>query len=356
MSRSQLSTLPRLVALAVVTLIAIAPDALEAQAGVWGGELVARIDSLAEATLREGPVAGLTIGVKRGADLLLVKGYGLADIENVVPATAETVYRIGSLTKHFTGATIMQLVDSGRLALDDPITRYLPHYPTQGHEVTIRHLLTHTSGIWSYTNLGEPFFSGAARLDLSREDMLALFQDEPFDFAPGERFGYSNSNYSLLGVILEEVTGVSYADYLQTNVFDALGLTRSSYCYERQIVPGRAEGYERVEGVLLNDAPISMYVPGPAGALCSTVPDLLSCIAALRTGRVVSPASYAAMTASAELLDGSTTEYGFGLAVETLGEHPVVWHNGLINGFVSMMAHYPESQLDIVVELGSKGV
>jgi CubicO group peptidase (beta-lactamase class C family) len=316
---------------------------------MWGGELVARIDSLAEATLRDGPVAGLTIGVKRGADLLLVKGYGDADIENSVPMTAETVYRIGSLTKQFTAAAVMQLVEAGLIDLDDPLTQYLPNYPTQGHEVSIRHLLTHTSGIKSYTSLGDVFWLKAGLLDLTHTEMLELFQDEPFDFAPGEAYRYNNSGYYLLGMIIEEVSGDTYDDYLDAHLFGPLGLSRSSYCHEAQIIRGRAEGYEQGAGWLLNDGSISMNTPGAAGALCSTVPDLLSWTAALRSGRVVSSASYQAMTTSGLLNDGSATGYGLALGLAPLGEHARVAHTGGINGFSTVMAHYPGSDLDIVV-------
>jgi D-alanyl-D-alanine carboxypeptidase len=325
------------------------PTFAASQDAAWGGELVARIDSLAEATLRDGPVAGLTIGVKRGGDLLMVKGYGVADIENSVPMTAETVYRIGSLTKQFTAAAVMQLVEAGLIGLDDPMTRYLPNYPTQGHEVSIRHLLTHTSGIKSYTSLGDAFWLKAGLLDLSHAEMLELFQDEPFDFAPGEAYRYNNSGYYLLGMIIEEVSGESYEGYLGTHLFGPLGLSRSSYCHEAQIIRGRAEGYEPGAGWLLNDGSISMNTPGAAGALCSTVPDLLSWTTALRSGRVVPAASYQAMATSGLLNDGSATGYGFALDVAPLGEHSRVAHTGGINGFSTVMAHYPESGLDIVV-------
>ena len=346
MSRTSRSML-RLVI--VGCLFSTLPACAQSQAPVWGGELVERIDSLAEATLRDGPVAGLTIGVKRGGDLLMVKGYGVADIENSVPMTAGTVYRIGSLTKQFTAAAVMQLVEAGQIAIDDPLTLHLPDYPTQGHEVSIRHLLGHTSGIKSYTSLGDVFWRKAGLLDLSHTEMLALFKDEPFDFAPGEEYRYNNSGYYLLGMIIEEVSGESYDDYLDAHLFGPLGLSRSSYCHEAQIIPGRAEGYEQGGDGLLNDGSISMNTPGAAGALCSTVPDLLSWTMALRSGRVVSEASYQAMTTSGQLNSGSATGYGFALGVDALEEHSRVAHTGGINGFSTVMAHYPESDLDIVV-------
>ena len=330
-------------------LFSAVPTYAASQEAVWGGELVERIDSLASATLRDGPVAGLTIGVKRGGDLLMVKGYGVADIENTVPMAAGTVYRIGSLTKQFTAAAIMQLVEAGKIGLDDPIQQHLSDYATQGHEVTIRHLLTHTSGIKSYTSLGDIFWLKAGLLDLSHAEMRALFEEEPFDFAPGEEYRYNNSGYYLLGMIIEEVSGESYEDYLETHLFRPLGLTRSLYCHEAQIIPGRAEGYEQGDGELLNDGSISMNTPGAAGAMCSTVPDLLSWTRALRSGRVVTEASYQAMTTSGELNDNSAIGYGFALGVGTLEGHSRVAHTGGINGFSTVMAHYPESDLDIVV-------
>lgn len=335
-------------------IAAATPSILPAQEHLWGGALVSKIDSLAAATLTQGPVAGLSIGVKRGDQLLLAKGYGEADIENSVPATAETVYRIGSMTKQFTAAAIMQLVEAGKIGLEDPITDHLVGYPTQGHEVTIRHLLTHTSGIKSYTGLDT--WRPKMTLDLTDEELLALFKDEPFDFAPGERYRYNNSAFYMLGMVVGEAGGTTYRKYVEGHLFGPLGLTRSSYCDERRIIPGRAEGYEVVEGQLMNDAYLSMNQPGAAGALCSTVLDLLSWSSSLRAGRVVSAASYEQMTTSATLSDGSPTGYGFGLGLGSLEGNPRVSHGGGINGFNTMLAHYPDSDLDVVVLSNTSGL
>ena len=336
-----------------VLIAAATPSILLAQEPLWGGALVSKIDSLAATTLSQGPVAALSIGVKRGDQLLLAKGYGEADVENAVPATAETVYRIGSITKQFTAAAIMQLVEGGKIGLEDPITDHLMDYPTQGHKVTIRHLLTHTSGIKSYTGLEA--WRPKMTLDLTDEELLALFKDEPFDFAPGERYLYNNSAFYMLGMVVGEAGGTTYREYIDAHLFGPLGLTGSSYCDERPIIPGRAEGYEVVEGQLMNDAYLSMNQPGAAGALCSTVLDLLSWSSALRGGRVVSTASYGQMTTSATLSDGSSTGYGFGLGLGSLEGNPRVSHGGGINGFNTMLAHYPESDLDVVVLSNTTG-
>ena len=320
---------------------------------LWGEALVSRIDALAEAALAAGPVAALSIGVKRGDDLLMAKGYGLADVENDVPATAETVYRIGSITKQFTAAAVMQLVEAGQIGLDDPMTDYLPDYPMQGHEVTIRHLLTNTSGIKSYTGLAS--WRPTMKLDLTDEELLAIFSAEPFDFAPGESYRYNNSGFYLLGVIIGKAGDEPYGEYLNTRLFAPLGLPGSSYCDELRIIRGRAEGYQAVGGELLNDEYLSMNQPGAAGALCSTVPDLLSWTSALRAGGVVSAESYRQMATTGTLNNGSDTGYGFGLQLGSLVGRPRVAHGGGINGFSTMLAHYPEADLDVVVLSNTPG-
>jgi CubicO group peptidase (beta-lactamase class C family) len=338
---------------ALILLTLGIPGSAVAQEPYWGGALVERIDSLATATLEGGPVAALGIGVKRGDQLLLARGYGLADVENGVAATSETVHRIGSITKQFTAAAVMQLVEQGAIELEAPMTDYLPDFPVQGHVVTIRHLLTHTSGIKSYTSLET--WQPKMRLDLTDDELVALFQDEPFDFAPGERFLYNNSGYYLLGMIVEAASGQTYREYLNEHLFGALGLTGSSYCDERPIIPRRAEGYEIVDGELMNDSPLSMNQPGAAGALCSTIVDMLSWASALRAGDVVSHASYEQMTTPFTLNDGSATGYGFGLGVGELDGHTRISHGGGINGFNTMLAHYPDAGLDVVVFANTNG-
>ena len=344
----------------VVVLLAVFPDFAVAQEALWGVQLVSKIDSLAEATLVEGPTAGLTIGVKRGDDLLMLKGFGYADLEQRVPASAETGYRIGSITKQFTAAAIMQLVEAGRVSLDGDVSLYLPNFPLQGHDVTVRHLLTHTSGIRNYTSLRDAFLA-VSRLDITQSELLDLFKDEPFDFPPGSDHRYSNSGYALLGMIVEAVGGASYEDYVEANVIGPLGLPHTSYCHERDLIFGRSEGYARAEGALVNDEPISMTVVGAAGALCSSAGDLLSWAVALRSGRVVSEESYRAMTTSGQLNGGEVIGYGFGLAIgktsyastayggSPFAEPARIAHVGNINGFRAVLAYYPEFDLDIVV-------
>jgi CubicO group peptidase (beta-lactamase class C family) len=339
--------------LILTALVSATPLEATAQQPLWGDDLIAKVDSLAAATLARGQVAGLSIALYQRDDVLLVSGYGLADIENDVPATSETVYRIGSLTKQFTAAAVMQLVEAGRIDLDARITTYLPDFDTQGRAVTVRHLLTHTSGIASYTGLAK--WRPMIRRDLSDDELVALFEDEPFDFEPGEQYRYSNSGYYLLGMIIAATSGMSYRDYLQRHVLGPQGLTNTHYCDERPIISGRAEGYLVVDGALVNDDPLSMNQPGAAGALCSTAFDLLAWSRDLREGDVVSPESYQAMITPGALNDGNRTSYGFGLGVGELDGHRRIAHSGGINGFRSAMAYYPDDDLAVIVLVNTEG-
>jgi CubicO group peptidase (beta-lactamase class C family) len=334
-------------------LIALALAGGAAQGQSASPALTARLDSAAAAALASWPGVGLSVAVVRGGDTLLLKGYGRADLENDVPATPETVYRIGSITKQFTAAAIMQLVEQGKIALDDTIQRFLPDYHTQGHHVTVRELLTHTSGIKSYTSLG-PVWARTMRLDLSHDSLVALFQDVPFDFEPGTKFLYDNSGFYLLGMIVERVSGESYADYLEHHLFTPLGLHATRYCDERPLILHRARGYERDSTGFVNASPLSMTQPFSAGALCSTVGDLLAWTRALDAHRPVSAASYTAMTSPATLADGSHTSYGFGLGIGALGDHRKVSHGGGINGFLTELDDYPEDSVTIVVLTNSE--
>ena len=328
----------------------LAPGILPAQSGaVENNRLEVLVDSLAEAAIAAGPLAGLSIGVGQGNDVLVAKGYGYADLENDVPATAQTVYRIGSITKQFTALAILELRERGLVSLDDAITKFLPGYSTQGHRVTVHHLLTHTSGIRSYTTLGPDFWGGAVRLDLSHEQPIDMFEDEPFDFPPGERWKYNNSGYYLLGVIVERATGEPYRDYVERHVFQPLGMRGSSYCDERTIVPHRAAGYALSDGILYNDGPISMNVPGAAGALCSTVLDLLKWQRALNDDVLISEESRRRMTAESTLGDGSGTRYAYGLGVRMINGRRVLTHAGGINGFSTILTHCPEDDLTVAV-------
>jgi CubicO group peptidase (beta-lactamase class C family) len=311
-------------------------------------EILSRIDSIVVEAMERDQVVGISVGVRKGGEILVAKGYGFADLENEVKATEHTVYRIGSITKQFTAAAIMLLVERGEVRLDDELTRFLPDYPTEGRRITVDRLLTHTSGIMGYTEMGEKFW-GKSRLDLSHEEMVELFSAEPFEFAPGERYQYNNSAYYLLGLIIENVSGMSYAEFLSDQIFSPLGLLETHYLYNLPIIKNRAEGYEVREDKLVNDDPLSMRLPYSAGSLGSTVMDLLRWQIAIHGNKVVNQAGYDKMTTPATLNSGEKTTYGYGLAIGNLENRRKISHGGGINGFSTQLSHYPDDDLTVVV-------
>lgn len=309
--------------------------------------LAARVDSLAAAFLAEPESPGVSISVIRaGRDTLVLKGYGKSDIENGVPATPATVYRIGSITKQFTSAAIMRLVESGSLHLGDTIARYLPNLPAAWRHVRVRQLLNHTSGIPSYTDLGDAWAKRWGER-MSPDTLVALTANKPMDFAPGSGWRYDNTGYVLLGMILEKVTGQSYGAYLDSTMFRPLGLTSTRYCDTAPLIPHRSRGYQR-NGKLFSNAPyLDMSQPYAAGALCSTVGDLARWNRLLANGKVVSPTSYAMMTRPEGT--ASLDHYGFGLVLGAIGAHIMITHGGGIHGFISANAYFPADSLSITV-------
>jgi len=319
-------------------------------AGLSDVAIAKRVQAVIDRYKARPEFVGLSVAVARGDHLIVDEGVGIADLEWKAPADASTVMRIGSVTKQFTAAAIMKLHEQGRIGLDDSIARYLPDFDTEGHTVTIRQLLTHTSGIPNYTS--QPaFFARQAPLDLSDKELLASIKGVPFDFEPGTKWLYSNTNFYLLGMIVAKVSGMSYADYMQQTFFDPLGLTHTRYGATAPIIPRRAQGYSYDFATKRhrNAAPLSMNVPGAAGALISTAGDLLRWQIALTGGRAVSPASYRQMIDSSVPTGRGDSKYGFGLGIDKLDGHQVVSHNGGINGFNSMLSYVPDLGLRVAV-------
>ena len=305
-------------------------------------------DSIADAILKRGRVAAFSIAVTRGRDTLVMKGYGMADLENDLPATAQTVYRIGSVTKQFTSVAIMQLVEQGKLSLDDDVTKYVPGAPTHGRRILVRHLLNHSSGIPSYTDVGG-LFGRVMRLDLSHDSLLATVKNDSLQFEPGSHFYYNNTGYFLLGMIIERVTGKSYGDYLRDALFVPNGLTSTVYCGNTPLIKHRARGYDGRPTGLVNTEFLSMDLPYAAGSLCSNVGDLVAWTRLLHSGKLVNASSFAAMTTPVRLTSGRPMQYGFGLFMDSLGTHRSIQHGGGINGFISQLAYYPDDSLTVVV-------
>ena len=309
--------------------------------------VAARVDWLVADFQRSTGVPGVSVAVVRaGRDTLVDKGYGVADLENDVPATARTVYRIGSVTKQFTAAAVLQLAEQGRLSLDASLGALLPQVPAAWRAVTVRQLLNHTSGIRDYTEIG-PRWVRRYREDMPPDSIVALVRDDTLDFAPGSKWAYSNTGYVLLGMVIEKASGASYAAYLREHFFQPLGLTQTYYCDVAPVIKHRAQGYERQPGGLVNAGYLSMTQPFAAGALCSTVGDLAAWNRALATGRVVGAASWARMTTPEGA--AARAHYGYGIESDTLAGHREIAHTGGINGFLSANSYFPDDSLSVTV-------
>ncbi len=306
-------------------------------------------DTLAAAQMAEDVAPGMTMAVARNGKIVFARGWGKGDLSRNAPAGPDTVYKIGSVTKQYTAALILRLAQAGKLDLQDSITRFLPDYPTQGHTVTVRQLLDHTSGIKSFSLLED---SGAFfRRGRSYREIVDRFGKAPFDFPPGAKFQYNNTGYYLLGEIITRVTGRPYADVVERDLLQPLGLRRTGHLDDSRSVPGLARGYERREGKRVDAATVSVRTLGAAGALCAAAADLLQWTHLLHGGKVVSAASLREMTTPAVLRTGERTEYGCGLFLGDLDGHRKIFHGGRGLGFLSLVTHYPQDGLTTVVLL-----
>ena len=330
-------------------LIAWLPTLLSAQQ-VKNARLIARIDSIAEKAMKEGRIPGLSIGVSRGKETILARGYGYASLEDSTPATAETVYPIASITKQFTAAGVMRLDEENRVKLTDDFSRYLPAFPLKEPKTTVQQLLNHTAGIPNA--LPGDSAAGGGVLDLTADEFLASFGSLPRDFPPGEKFAYSNGGYYVLGLLIEAVSGRPYADYMRERLFEPVGMTSSSECGREGT--SHAVGYDVRDSSLIPAPPITGGRLFAAAGLCSTVPDLLKWQRALRDRKVVNFFSWKQMIEPAELKDGSRASYGFGLTLGRLGKHRSVGHGGSVPGFSSQLTHYPDDDVTIAVLANSE--
>jgi D-alanyl-D-alanine carboxypeptidase len=290
---------------------------------------------------------GLAVIVVRKGQPIHRAAYGMANLELGVALKPEDVFRIGSVTKQFTSAAIMMLAEEGKLAVSDPITKFLPDYPTQGKTITVEHLLTHTSGIQSYTDMLK--WRGMWRQDMSVTEIVDLFKNEPMKFAPGERWSYNNSGYILLGAILEKASGRKYADFLRERIFGPLGMTNTRYDSTEDLIPRRAAGYGRSGDHFVNALYLSMTQPYAAGALVSTVDDLAKWEAGIAAGRVVKADSLAKIFTPFKLASGASTGYGYGWQIGQYEGRPVQEHGGGIPGFRSHVLRIPSEGVYVAV-------
>ncbi len=334
--------------IALLTAVAVLTSGRAARAqSQLAPALTARVDSALNAAVAAGETAGISVAVARGDRVVYANAFGAAVVAPRRPATERTVYRIGSLTAQFTAAAVLQLVDDGKLSLDDPVARYVAGAPPAWRAVVIRQLLNHTSGIPSYTSLGARWERSMSR-DVPPDSIIALVSGAPLDFQPGAVFRYNNTGFFLLGLVIERASGERYADYVRRHLAEPLGLTSLHYC-GAQGADAEASGYSVQRNRYVPAAPVSMTHPFSAGALCASARDLARWPALLAAGRVIPAATYARMTTPDTLTGGRRLDYGYGVRVRDFAGRPVLEHGGGINGFASQLSFFPRDSLTIAV-------
>jgi CubicO group peptidase (beta-lactamase class C family) len=285
---------------------------------------------------------GVAVLVARKGKIIYQEAYGSANLELDVPLQPDMVFRIGSITKSFTSLGILQLVEQGKISLQDSLQKFIPGFPAKG--ITIEHLLTHTSGIKDYMTIDHPD-PYIERHDLSPAYIIDHFKNAPLEFEPGTRYNYTNSGYVLLGYIIEKVTAKSYHQYIKENIIDRAGMKNTSYASERNIVPKRVTGYTRDEGYFENTYYQSTSLGFAAGDLLSTMPDLYAWNRALRENKLVKKELLEKAFTPHRLPNGEYTNYGYGFLLDTLYGRKCIWHAGQVNGFIALEMYFPKDDV-----------
>ncbi|HXE55777.1 MAG TPA: serine hydrolase [Tepidisphaeraceae bacterium] len=296
---------------------------------------------------------GAAVLVARNGKIAFEKGYGLANVDASTPITCDTRFRIGSITKQFTAAAVLRLAEQGRLRIDDPLSRFVPDWP-RGNQVTLRHLLTHSSGIHNFT--AKPGFAVHVREPISLEKLVASFKNDPYDFNPGEKYSYSNSGYVLLGWIIEKVSGESYETYLRKTFFEPLGMKDTGVYPSGGGLPKEALGYSFENGAIHRAVDWDMSNVATAGEIYSTAHDLFRWNEALFSQKVISARSmHDAFTVGVLKDDDPThpqdTGYGLGWTIDRLNGAREISHGGELAGFGSYLLRLPDYNLTVVVLL-----
>jgi D-alanyl-D-alanine carboxypeptidase len=322
----------------------------------FNDETIGRIDALISSRVTwRGDTPSYSILIDQGGKIVYERNTGFADIGNRIPATRDTVYKIGSITKSFTALAILQLVERGGIDLDSTVSQHLIDFEGSASEVTVRQLLTHTSGITNYTALPEaqPIMSWAVT---SREDIVALFREKSLEFEPGTHYSYSNSGYYLLGLIVETASGKNYFDYLKTAVFDPLGLKSTHTGDYEEIVMQQARGYTVTSGGFANAAPVSQLTPFSAGILDASAADLVKYRRAVFKSAATSEQLRDLITTTGTFPDGVKQRYALGaLTISDFHGHRKWGHSGSITGFASYHDYFPDDDITVVVLVNANG-
>lgn len=330
----------------VFGLLLILPASAQTQNG-QDPALTAKFAEYMDAAVKVNKFSGSVL-VARDGKAIFSRGYGMANYEWDIPNTPQTAFRIGSITKQFTSAAIMLLQERGKLNVNDSVCKYVTECPAAWEPITIRHVLTHTSGIPNYTSFPK-WMETKAVMPVTPAELLAEYKTKPLDFAPGEKYSYSNSGYHLLGLIIEKTSGKPYADFLTENIFVPLGLKNTGYDLTKNIIKHRASGYVRDGDGVLNAAYLDMLIPYAAGSLYSTTEDLLR----------FEQAFYSEKLLTRKSLDETFTpfkgNYGYGWGVGKRQERTAMSHSGGIYGFSAYYVRYPDDKATVIVLTNVQG-
>jgi D-alanyl-D-alanine carboxypeptidase len=307
------------------------------------------IDRYIQLQLERQHIPGLSLAIVKADKIVKMRGYGFANVEHQVPATADTVYEIGSVTKQFTAMSMLLLNEQGRVSLDDTLAKCLPDVPTAWKPLTLRQLLTHTSGVPDYEAV---MGYDSYRLVMTPEQVYAYVKDKPLDFPPGTKWNYSNTGYYLLSLVLEKVSGEKFIDFVTKHILVPAGMTHTRSSEPVDVIPHRAAGYDYSDALRNRDAMQPSATLG-AGVLVSTVGDLVRWAAVIKKRGILKPESYALFFTDTVLTDGGHAGYGMGWFVEPMRGHRVLTHSGGTAGFGTNFLYLPDDDVTIIVVMNS---
>jgi D-alanyl-D-alanine carboxypeptidase len=342
----------------ILTAVAASVVLLGEAAECWAQAKTSDLDAVAQRVIARDRVAGASILVVQRGKVLLHKGYGHADLGLEAPARADTTYHVVGPMLPFTGIAVMQLVERGKLALDDDISKYVPEFPMQGHRVTIRQLLNHTSGIVDYHYLGDPI-EATSRLPKALDEVMALYAGKQWVNEPGKKWDWSISGFQLLVTIVERVTGDSFADHVRRNIFEPAGVKSTTYCDDSSLVHGLAHSYRHFE---------KGFVPAYENAMaynadlrfCSTVSDIYQLWKAIGDKKLVEPKTFAMMTTAEGAAAHTSAKdpkaaYGFAMILNSEDDHRRIGQHGSLLGYSGSLYDFPEDGLTVVVLTNTEG-
>jgi CubicO group peptidase (beta-lactamase class C family) len=310
------------------------------------------VDEYLESQLKEQKIPGLSLAILKEGKIVKSQGYGFSNVEHQVPAKPETIYQSGSVGKQFTATAVMMLSQDGKIGLDDPVSKYFKDSPKFWKKITVRHLLTHTSGIPDYTNDEVNF-----RQDYTEDELLKVLMKLKPEFPPGEKWSYSNSGYMLLGFLIRKVTGKFYGDVLEERVFGPLGMDTAQVISEADIIPNRAAGYEVEKDKLKNQDWVSPSLNTTAdGALYFSVLDMAKWDEGHYGSRLLTQESFKKMWTPVLLNNQTSYPYGFGWGLGYQRGHKIIGHGGHWQGFSTGIARYPDYSLTVIVLTNLSGI